>query len=321
MTKSFIQIGCTYHIKEDAKSAKIRRRPSSIDPFLRRDDTRRVRARPFKATRERASDGHRRGMFRLSGGSGTRVARDWNSDDVTAARGSLSLSLGHRSRTAHSLATLWTLYLPHRQRELARKLLQEDDSQKKRTLNLHYGLKDSKGNRQGKTLDYFASEERAYDILETTCDGLKEYALGKGENRALQWLQMDGDKQTRQKMLVSFAGEPNQENAEKRGLGGDWKDRWKSEGKKLVQWCQLFLEDQEELLLKLLKEKVVTKDTARDGILVDLMCKEENALQTFERPPPCSDKADSAIDLPIDATTTTTPSTRPNPKSTQRNDL
>ena len=240
---------------------------------------------------------------------------------------SLSLSLGHRSRAAHSLAALWTLSLPHRQRELARKLLQEDDSQKKRTLNLHYGLKDSKGNRQGKTLDYFASEERAYDILETTCDGLKEYALGKGENRALQWLQMDGDKQTRQKMLVSFAGEPNQENAEKRGLGGDWKDRWKSEGKKLVQWCQLFLEDQEELLLKLLKEKVVTKDTARDGILVDLMCKEENALQTFARPPPCSDKADSAIDLPIDATTTTTttttttPSTRPNPKSTQRNDL
>ena len=79
MTKSFIQIGCTYHIKEDAKSAKIRRRPSSIDPFLRRDDTRRVRARPFKATRERASDGHRRGMFRLSGGSGARiVVRDWN---------------------------------------------------------------------------------------------------------------------------------------------------------------------------------------------------------------------------------------------------
>ena len=86
-----------------------------------------------------------------------------------------------------------------------------------------------------------------------------------------------------------------------------------------MQWCQLFLEDQEELLLKLLKEKVVTKETARDGILVDLMCKEENALQTFERPPPCSDKADSAIDLPIDATTT--PSTRPNQKSTQRNDL
>ena len=223
-----------------------------------------------------------------------------------------------RTRSRDTLDDTSLIIIPHRQqRELARKLLQEDDS--KRTLNLHYGLKDSKGNRQGKTLDYFASEERAYDILETTCDGLKEYALGKGENRALQWLQMDGDKQTRQKMLVSFAGEPNQENAEKRGLGGDWKDRWKSEGKKLVQWCQLFLEDQEELLLKLLKEKVVTKETARDGILVDLMCKEENALQTFERPPPCSDKADSAIDLQIDATTT--PSTRPNQKSTQRNDL
>ena len=60
-----------------------------------------------------------------------------------------------------------------------------------------------------------------------------------------------------------------------------------------MQWCQLFLEDQEELLLKLLKEKVVTKETARDGILVDLMCKEENAVtNAFERPP-CSDKADS----------------------------
>jgi len=32
-----------------------------------------------------------------------------------------------------------------------------------------------------------------------------------------------------------------------------------------------------------------------------LMCKEENALQTFKRKPPCSDKADSVIDLPIGA--------------------
>ena len=63
----------------------------------------------------------------------------------------------------------------------------------------------------GKILDYFDSEERAYDVLETTCDGLKDYALGKGENRALQWLQMDGEKKTRQKMLVSFAGEPNED--------------------------------------------------------------------------------------------------------------
>ena len=61
------------------------------------------------------------------------------------------------------------------------------------------------------------------------------------------------------------------------------------------------MEDQEELLLKLLKEKVVTKETAKAGILVDLMCKEENALQTFKRKPPCSDKADSVIDLPIGA--------------------
>ena len=147
----------------------------------------------------------------------------------------------------------------------------------------------------GKILDYFDSEERAYDVLETTCDGLKDYALGKGENRALQWLQMDGEKKTRQKMLVSFAGEPNEKNAQERGLGSDWKERWKTEGKKLMQWCQLFLEDQEELLLKLLKEKVVTKETAKAGILVDLMCKEENALQTFKRKPPCSDKADSVL--------------------------
>jgi len=32
-----------------------------------------------------------------------------------------------------------------------------------------------------------------------------------------------------------------------------------------------------------------------------LMCKQENALQTFKRKPPCSDKADSVIDLPIGA--------------------
>ena len=164
----------------------------------------------------------------------------------------------------------------------------------------------------GKILDYFDSEERAYDVLETTCDGLKDYALGKGENRALQWLQMDGEKKTRQKMLVSFAGEPNEKNAQERGLGSDWKERWKTEGKKLMQWCQLFLEDQEELLLKLLKEKVVTKETAKAGILVDLMCKEENALQTFKRKPPCSDKADSVIDLPIGAPV-------PQPKTENRN--
>ena len=173
-------------------------------------------------------------------------------------------------------------------------------SSKPKTLNHQYGL-DSRGNRVGKILDYFDSEERAYDVLETTCDGLKDYALGKGENRALQWLQMDGEKKTRQKMLVSFAGEPNEKNAQERGLGSDWKERWKTEGKKLMQWCQLFLEDQEELLLKLLKEKVVTKETAKAGIFVDLMCKEENALQTFKRKPPCSDKADSVIDLPIGA--------------------
>ena len=68
----------------------------------------------------------------------------------------------------------------------------------------------------GKILDYFDSEERAYDVLETTCDGLKDYALGKGENRALQWLQMDGEKKTRQKMLVSSAGELNEKNARER---------------------------------------------------------------------------------------------------------
>ena len=178
---------------------------------------------------------------------------------------------------------------------MARKLLEEDASSKPKTLNHQYGL-DSKGNRIGKIINYFDSEERAYDVLETTCD-----ALGKGSDRVMQWLQMDGEKKTRQKMLVSFAGEPTQENAQQRGLGGDWKERWKAEGKKLLQWCQLFLEDQEELLLKLLKDKVVTKETAKAGILVDLMCKEENALQTFKRKPPCSDKADSVIDLPIGA--------------------
>lgn len=187
-----------------------------------------------------------------------------------------------------------------KQRELARKLLEEDASSKPKTLNHQYGL-DSKGNRIGKIINYFDSEERAYDVLETTCDGLKDYALGKGSDRVMQWLQMDGEKKTRQKMLVSFAGEPTQENAQRRGLGGDWKERWKAEGKKLLQWCQLFLEDQEELLLKLLRDKVVTKETAKAGILVDLMCKQENALQTFKRKPPCSDKADSVIDLPIGA--------------------
>jgi hypothetical protein len=176
--------------------------------------------------------------------------------------------------------------------------LEETDEGKPRTLNRQYAI-DSKGRRIGDIINYFDSEERAYDVLETACDGLKDYALGKGETRSLQWLQMDGEKKTRQKMLVSFAGEPNQENAQERGLGGDWKERWKREGLKLVQWCQLFLEDQESLLLKLLKEKVVTMDSAKDGILIDLMCIKENPEQTFKRKPPCSDKAETKIDLPI----------------------
>lgn len=85
---------------------------------------------------------------------------------------------------------------------------------------------DSKGQREGKMIDYRVSELRAYEILDSLCKRLKDYSLLAVSGSKRSWTKNAAEaKKTERLQMVA-----------------------ESQGKELMRWCDRLLEEHEDEL-------------------------------------------------------------------------
>ncbi|KAK8623217.1 hypothetical protein V6N13_118105 [Hibiscus sabdariffa] len=117
---------------------------------------------------------------------------------------------------------------------------------------------DSKGQRQGKVIDYRMSELRAVELLDGLCDNMQDYTLEKIDSSRREWIKVDNWGHFIVVVVVMGVGMTVANKQEARAYS-----------KEISSYCGRLLEETEDELTELIK-----KGSVKQGDVSKLLCED-----------------------------------------------